>query len=364
MARKALDLFVVTGEPSGDLLASHLIAHLPSKLQIGGVLGPHLRKMGIEEWFPMEELQVMGFSQVVRHLPRLARAFFKIRSEILASEPKGVLFVDYPGLHLRLQSSLRKAGYTGKLIQYVSPTVWAWGKKRMFQMEKNLDLLMTLLPFEPACFASTSLPTRFVGHPFACQIKPRTRGKERHLIALFPGSRQKEIEHNLPLQLEAAKDHPIAISVASTRFEPLIRSIAPKAELVALEDRYELMEQARLAIATSGSVTLELALHETPTVVTYFISPIDLFLAQKIFGISLAYYALPNLIANQLVFPELFGPHFTPFRLKKEVDKLLSSPESVLAGCEEVRRQLGQKRADLEAARLIEEVLCNNSPIR
>lgn len=348
-----IDIFVVAGEPSGDLQGSKLIAALLQEnpnLRIAAVAGPHMRKLPIQSLFSMENLSVMGFIDVLFAIPKIARLFFAIRASIIKTNPKAVIFIDYPGFNLRLQRSLRKKGFTGKLIHYICPTVWAWGKKRIPLMEKNLDLLLTLFPFEKNCFSKTSLQVEHVGHPLTQSI-PVIKKKRTNTLAIFPGSRTTEITRNLPTQLAVAKrlQYEIAISISHPDKEALIREIArgTPCRFVPPEETYTLMQTAKLALATSGTVTLELALHETPTVVGFAIRPIDLFLAQKIFKINLPFYCIVNIIAGEEIFPEFFGPNFTQENLYRAVKKLAAQDY------QKVRCLLTTKNASQEAARLI-----------
>lgn len=294
--------------------------------------------------------------------------------------PKMVLFIDYPGFNLRMAKSLRKKGFSGKLCQFICPSVWAWGKKRIPLMANTLDLLLTILPFEPRFFSSTPLKAHFVGHPLAKRIQAHAYEalplqKNRRLIALFPGSRKKEIERNLPLQLHVAKrllktqpDLIFGISLAEPSFEPLIRQIAAEENLtwdkeitlIPHDKSYALMRDAELAIAKSGTVTLELALHATPTVVTYAISPLDLFIARDLLRIRLPHYCLVNIIQEEEVFPELFGPNFTEERLFAEAERLLNDQAARQAcqdKCLALKRSLEAKEPMPEAARLVVECL-------
>lgn len=357
-----IDLFVAAGEPSGDLHGAKLIEALLIQrphLKIGAVAGPKMRALPIQPLFRMEDLSVMGFIDVLCALPKILRQFFAIRNEILKLAPKAVVLIDYPGLHLRLERSLRKRGYRGKLIHFICPTVWAWGKKRIPQMAQNLDLLLTIFPFEPACFTQTSLPVQYVGHPLVKPIAEFTPSRtfQGKILALFPGSRKTEIERNLPLQLKVARrlreiDPSLQIAVSLTRFPLDI----PDVLLVPQENHYDLMKACHVAIATSGTVTLELALHQVPTVVGFAIKPLDVFLAQKIFMIHLPFYCIVNILLNKAVFPELFGPHFTEEKLFFWAHKLWFDPsfrKEVLQGCEEARKSLGMKDASQEAAQAI-----------
>ncbi len=357
-----IDLFIATGEMSGDLHGAKLITELLAikpHLKIGAVAGPQMRKLPIQEYFPMENLRVMGFIDVLLAAPKLIRQFFKIRNTILQLSPKAVIFIDYPGFHLRMEKSLRKKGYLGKLIHFICPTVWAWGKKRIPLMAQNLDLLLTLFPFEKECFAKTQLPVRYVGHPLGLDVagfKPSGKFSGK-ILGIFPGSRKAEIERNLPLQLKAARrlkelDPELKIAVSLTQFDLDI----PDAILVKPEDHYELMKASHAAIATSGTVTLELALHGTPTVVNFAIKPLDCFIAQKILRINLPFYCMANILLNKAVFPELFGPNLTEDKLFFWIKQLwfdATLRKECFLRCSEVQNSLGTKQAAREAAEAV-----------
>ena len=361
------DLFILAAEPSGDLHGAKLIEELlrlRPNLKIAAVAGPKMRKLPIETHFLMENLQVMGFLDVFFALPKIIKQFFAIRKKILELNPKALLFIDYPGFNLRLEGSLRKKNYTGRLIHYICPTVWAWGKKRIPKMAETLDLLLVFFPFEVKVYSETSLNVQYVGHPLSSQIPPPAPSfKEKMVLALFPGSREAEIKRNLPLQLFAAKRLAsldprikIGVSIAQNDQETLIRSLAEglPVDFYPPRESYELMRKAKCAIATSGTVTLELALHSVPTVVNYAIRPLDLFIAQKIFKIDLPFYCIVNIILSKSVFPELFGPNLTPDTLDFWVKKLWfdgSLSDDIKKGCEELKKALGERDASLEAAK-------------
>lgn len=360
-----IDLFVLAAEPSGDLHGAHLLSALRERrsLRIAGVAGPRMRALGIEEIAPMEELQVMGFIDVLGALPRLFRLFRHIRTAILEANPRAVVCIDYPGFHLRLERSLRRHGYRGKLIHYICPTVWAWGKRRIPLMAKQLDLLLTFFPFEQASFTSTSLSVRYVGHPLVQKVAAvRSLAKRAPLLALFPGSRDIEIERNFPLQIAAAlrlqAAHPsikVAVSVAHSRLRAKLKALSPF-PLIEPEETYSLMQSATLALATSGTVTLELALFQTPTVVHYAIKPLDVFLARAIFRINLPYYCIVNILMNERVFPELFGPHLTIDALYQEAHALwisVEAQEECKKKCRQIEELLGKEDASQIAAAAI-----------
>lgn len=238
-------------------------------------------------------------------------------------------------------------------------------------MERSLDQLLTILPFEPHYFSQEKLPTEYVGHPLIQRIGSHSydsRWKEHYqipqhttLLSLFPGSRPKEVERNLPLQLRVAKkilvereEITLAISCADEQFMPLLSPHAnERVKIIENRHLYELMRDTHVAIATSGTITLELALHVVPTVVTYAIPFIDLLVAHYLLRIDLPHYALPNLLSQEEIFPELFGPHFTEKNLETEVKALLNSQlkrSLCTVGCQRVQEAIGTHLASERAA--------------
>jgi len=351
------DLFILAGEPSGDLHGAALIEKLlklDPTLRIHAVAGPRMREYPIHCVERMENLAVMGFTDVITAIPKIGRLFFSLRRKILACAPKAVITIDYPGFNLRLQRSLSKQNYPGKQIHYICPTVWAWGKKRIKLMAQHLNLGLSILPFEPTCFRHTPLKMEYVGHPLTSAVSNHIANphfltkygfsSSDKILALFPGSRQKEIERNLPLMLHAASE--------LQKLDPTLR-IAISQSTIAPSDTYDLMKHAHLALAKSGTVTLELALHKTPTVVQFAIKPIDVFLATKVFKINIPYYSLPNLILQEEAFPELFGPNLTSSTLLQKAEDLWFDEDKRTASkksCDKLWNILGSQDASLCAA--------------
>ena len=368
------DIFVFAGEKSGDLHGEKLLQALLSKnpqLKIAGVGGPKMRSQGIECVLPTEEFQVMGFIDVFAALPKLIRQFYFVAREIQRLKPKAVVTIDYPGFNLRMVKHLRKKGYKGKSIHFICPSVWAWGKKRIPLMAAHLDLLLSILPFEKKLFASTPLQVAYVGHPLVHRLasypyKTPPFPTDKKIVALFPGSRKKEIERNLPLLLDVCRELQkkqnlrIALSVSEERYRPLILEILNQKngndiDLVPADYSYELMKAAHMAIAKSGTVTLELAMHRVPTVVIYAVSALDKIIAYDILRIRLPFYCIVNIIAQKEVFRELIGPHFTFDNLKAAAEELLDEPyrAKVQSDCDQVLRDLGDKDTAKEAAEQI-----------
>lgn len=374
----ACDLFIFCGEPSGDLHAESLLAELKiikPTLNVFGVAGPLMRDQGVRSILAMEELQVMGFIDVFCALPRLIRMFYKVVNAILELQPKMVFTIDYPGFSLRLHRYLKKRGFKGKIVHFICPSVWAWGKHRIAFMEKHLDHLFTILPFELQIFRR--LPTQYVGHPLNFRIQSYNYQdldlpKNKQIIALFPGSRSKEIKRNLPLYLDTCKclcaNNPnlhIALSVAQPKFYSQIRFILQKKNwnypitFVPHSHSYELMQKTYFAIAKSGTVTLELALHFVPTVVTYGLSKLDLIIARDLLRIRLPFYCLVNIIANKEIFPELIGPDFTNISLLSHVYRLIENYPSYQEKCKYIVTLLGTTNTAKEVSKQICLMLSN-----
>ncbi len=337
------DLFILAFEDSADIHGKNLICELLKKnpnLKIFAIAGEKMQKTNIDVFMHIKDFKVMGFIDILFALPRLIKNFFSIRRKILHLNPKACIFIDYPEFSLRLQKSLRKKGYKNKLIHYIAPTVWAWRKKRSDFMAKYLDLLITIFPFEKSHFNHTSLNVEYIGHPLQNTIKNiKQKNIKKDLLGIFPGSRLKEIKNNLPIQLKAAKkllkdDHRLIFAISSTNDE-LIKKILDKENLdkknfqvFPRDKNYLFIKRMKVAMATSGTITLELALFKVPSVVNFAIKPLDVFIAKKLFKINLKHYCIVNIILNEAVFPELYGPNLTTNNLYRSTKSLLDEHQS------------------------------------
>lgn len=376
------EIFLIAGEHSGDLHGASLIqalkAQIPSLL-ITGVGGPKMRESGQKCDLLMEEFEVMGFSEILKSLPKIYRQFQFLKNILFKRKPEVIVLIDYPGFNLRLAKLLRKKGYQGKIVQFISPTVWAWGKSRIQQMEKTLDLLLVIFPFELDYFKNTSLKVQYVGHPLVERLENHSYQSlnftpNENLLAIFPGSRKKEVLDNLEKQLQVASllkmikpSLQIGISSARVEYTPFIEkalknlfTMGKDAFIVPSQYGYELMRASRIALAKSGTVTLELCLHKTPTVVVYEVSSFNRFIATYILRIKLKFFCIVNILANREVFPEFIENRYTPSSLietLKSIDQEGDLRRTCLEGCSEVQELLQEKRASERAALSILELL-------
>lgn len=344
--------YVVAGEKSGDMHGGtlmHALKELAPQATFKGVGGKSMQAEGLKPVIPFEDLQVMGFTDVFLALPRIIPLFYSLANSILQDQPTSVIFIDYPGFNIRLAKYLRKKGYKGKLVHYIAPSVWAWGKGRIAAMGKTLDLLLTIYPFEPTYFEKTGLKTIYVGNPLMEELPPLKPNRQKTLT-IFPGSRLKEIERNLPLQIEAAtlflKSNPdwdLKVSVSDPQHENIIRKYSKDASFT-----NEIPTEG-ICLAKSGTVTLELALRGCPTVVLYQLTKLNYFLAKYVFRISLPHYALPNILLNEPLFPEFYQTHIDP----KDLADALKNHVQIQEKARALRTLLTQKNASYEAAKEI-----------
>jgi lipid-A-disaccharide synthase len=327
--KQRCDIAILAGEVSGDLLggaAAKALQTLAPSLRLAGVAGPSMRHYGVTPWLRSESFEVMGFVDILKKAPFLFFSINAVVRKILRDRPSVVVFIDQPSLSITVAKRLRAKGFAGKLIQVVAPTVWAYRSERSDTIADLFDHILPLYRFEKDFFHH-KLPTTWIGHPASSLLK-RENGQElkKTTLALFPGSRPGEIRRNLPLQLRAANlllvDHPeLSISISSCgSSKQLIEKTAQALldapfEVVDFSERYALMGRSRAAIAKSGTVTLELALMNIPTVCCYETGRLTRWWAKKVLRLRPRFFALPNILTGQETFPECILPPVTPSNL-------------------------------------------------
>lgn len=325
-----ISFFILAGEPSGDIHGRTLIEALKQaypKTSYKGVGGPLMRSQGLELFFPMEELQLMGFQEIFMKAPFILKKLFSLKNRILREKPDACILIDFPDFNLFLARLLRKGGYQGKIIQMIPPTVWAWRKGRIKTLEKNFDLLLSIFPFEKEIYKNTKLPVTYIGNPvfedvINATFDPNFREKnhlpkDTKIISLFPGSRKGEVELNLPKQLETLKalkneleGFSFAVSIYNKNHLEDITTIinahgfTNKVTLIPAEKRYDLMRESSFALAKSGTVTLELALNGCPHVVTYETSWLNYMIAKYVVRLKIPYFSIANILLKEEAYPE------------------------------------------------------------
>lgn len=343
-------IYMIAGEQSGDLLGARLMPALReeanaqglSKPYFFGVGGPQMQEQGLDSLFPMSELSLMGFAEVVPHIPRLLRRIDQTVADVLLKNPDVIITIDSPGFCFRTAKKLRQRWPKGhaaapRFVHYVAPSVWAYKPGRAKKLSQIYDQVLTLLPFEPPYFEAEGMQADFVGHPLVENpvhgdgASFRTRhgiSADAKLIAVLPGSRAGELKRHLPILREAMAHFPDAVTVMPVvphLAEPLAAATADwPTRLIQIDqtEKWDAFAATDVAIAKSGTVTLELALTGTPMVVMYRVNPLSAWLMRRM--IITKYVTLVNILEEREVVPELLQDAATPERILQEIRTLLS----------------------------------------
>ena len=374
-------LMIVAGEPSGDAHGAALVKALlatDSNLAFFGATGPLMRAAGVETTVNSDDLAIMGIVEVGRVFPRFIKAFRKLRDAAVQKSPDAVILVDWPEFNLRLAAALHRRGL--KVIYYISPQLWAWRPGRVSKIKENVDLLLSILPFEVEWYKAHGVEhVEFVGHPLSGEVKARFERDEfcrrndldpsRPIISFLPGSRQKEVERILPPMLDAIEEF--------RRVRPEVQAVVVIAPSRSAQETYEIMssrnqsgiatvvqQQTREALASSeaaavasGTATLEAALLETPMVVVYKESPVNWHTLGRL--ITVQHFGLVNLVAGKEIAKELMQDQLTGKNLAQELLKLLDPDRNNAARIQlrDVAQKLGDPGASNRAADLILSIL-------
>jgi lipid-A-disaccharide synthase len=336
---KAPHIFLVAGEASGDALGAALMRALRDAnkdIVFSGVGGKAMAREGLASLFPMTDIAVMGLAPVIARLPTLLARMNETARAALDAKPDCLVIIDAPDFTHRVARKVRRALPRLPVVDYVSPTVWAWRSGRAKKMRAYVDCVLALLPFEPEAHARLGGPRCvYVGHPLVERLDELTRcaprPDENPLLLVLPGSRLAEIERMTPLYGETVaalmRDHPaleVAIPVAPNMEAPLreaLRDWPVTPRLLSQSEKFGAFRQARAALATSGVATLELALAGTPMAVAYKVSHFEAWLR---FLIDVHSIVLPNLVIGENAIPEFVQEAATPDALAGALAPLLA----------------------------------------
>jgi lipid-A-disaccharide synthase len=341
---------LVAGEASGDNLGGPLIEALAERApgsRFFGIAGPRMAEAGCEAWFSADELAVMGLAEIVRHLPRLLRLRRDLLQLFAAAAPDAYVGIDSPEFNLRIAAALKQRGIP--TVQYVSPQVWAWRQGRVRTIGQSVDLVLCVLPFEPAFYAAHSVRAVFVGHPLADRIPPETDAcaaraalglpATGEVIAVLPGSRAGEVTKlGSPFAatlawLQARRPSlsfvaPMANAGARERFERDLREHAPQVEVRLLDGHaHEAIAASDAVLVASGTATLETALLKRPMVVAYRLAPLTSWLLREMKLVKTEFFSHPNLLAGRQLVPEFFQEQVRPEVLGPALLEQLDRPD-------------------------------------
>ena len=356
-------VFLVAGEPSGDVLGGQLMAALDrvsgGRVRFAGVGGPNMESHGLASLFPMSDLTVMGLAEVVPRLPWILRRLRQTVAAAKSIRPAAVVTIDAPDFSFRVARRLKGKGFP--LIHYVAPTVWAWRSGRARAIASFLDHVLALLPFEPPYFEAEGLASTFVGHPVVESGADDGDGaafRLRHgiapqapLVCFLPGSRAGEVGPLMPVfgetlaRLRIGRPELRAVIAAQESVSNSVITATrnwPVAPLMISDttQKYDAFAAADVALAASGTVALELALAGAPAVIAYKINPLTAFLARRL--IRVRYVSLVNIILDRPVVPEFLQNDCRPEGLAAAIDHLLENGEARAQQIAAGRDALGQ----------------------
>lgn len=361
-----MKIYLIAGEPSGDLLGSRLMRAIIAKApetEFFGIGGETMEREGLNSLFNISELAVMGILEVVPSIPRILKRIKQTVAHIEQVKPDIVVTIDSWSFSARIHQALRKKNLHIPQVHYVAPQVWAWKKKRARTMHKYIDELLTLFPYEPKYFTPYNLKTDFVGHPviestviYGNKRDFRERFNipaEKHIMAILPGSRKNEVARLLPVFLDMAEEfyqtHPdyvFVIPTVQTVEEKVKQSVASsKLPLIVLnteEDRHDAFKASEIAVAASGTVALELAMIDIPHIIAYRVAPLTAFLARHLLKIE--FVNLSNILLGRAIVPELLQENCTKEKILYYVNQLLSKEDlyqKQMDGFQKVKQILG-----------------------
>ncbi len=368
-------LFLVAGEVSGDTHGARLMECLqearPGELDLSGLGGGQMKSVSgaIEDW--LDDAAVLGLWEVLKNYPYFRRKMEETVSAILSNSPDAVILIDYPGFNLRLAKRLRDGGYTKKIIYYISPQVWAWKKGRIPVMAKLLDLMICLFPFEKPLYEGSGLKTVFAGHPFVDELAQKKIGCERdpNLVALLPGSREREVEALFPAMVGAAKkmghENPelrFVTAAVNERLAKRLREIADEARLRELEVNsmsiHEIMQRAQVGVVASGTATLQAAYFGLPYCLVYKVSWLTYVVGKMV--VEVDFLGIVNILAGREVVKELLQGKVTADNIASELNELLnfkSERERLQAELADTVATLGEGGSHRNAAAAVLETL-------
>ena len=373
---KLSHIMVLTGEPSGDLHAGHLVKEikkLNDRVYFSGIGGAHLENQNVDLFYNISKLSAMGLTEVLMQFGQIKEAFDLFKKKLRANTPDLIILVDYPGFNLKAAQFV-KDNYTIKILYYITPKVWAWKKSRLKKIKKYIDHAALILPFEEKIYKKAEIQSTYVGNPLLDEYSenmPKTLLRSDHLssndknsiiIGLLPGSRKAEIKNLFDVMIKAAnlihqnnKKINFIISKASSikkkALDTEFKKNRPNFIFQITEGPVkDIFLKSDLLIAASGTVTLEASLCCVPTIIIYKMSAVSYWMA-KLF-VKVKYVGLANLIVNAEVMPELLQNDATPEKISKKALYMLDNLFYFKKQLQMVRKLLGKKGASKRTANI------------
>lgn len=372
-------ILILAGEASGDAHAAEFVSQLKEinpTLQISGMGGKAMREAGVDVFYDSSSIAVVGLIEVLKHWGEIKRAMAIVRDQLDTLKPDLLVLVDYPEFNLKMAAHARSLGIP--VLFYISPQVWAWRPKRIHKIGRLIDHMAVLFRFEEKFYQDAGIPVTFVGHPLVDKVKTdgdkiecrRRLGidPDQQVIGLFPGSRQSEINRLLPLMLETAERLqnenasrcfmlPVASTLDKTDIETRCKQ-SSAAIRITEEPLYEVITACDAIISCSGTVTLEIALLETPLCIVYRMSWLSHQIMSRL--ITIPRIGLANIVADKPIVREFLQSEATARNLQQEANRLLSDDDyrqAMKQNLKLVRQNLGDGHGAENIAALIQKLL-------
>ncbi len=372
-------IMIIAGETSGDLHGGMLVKELKKidpGLEIYGIGGDSMQAAGMELSYHIREFSFMGFVEVLGHLPFIRSVFKKLEELLVSRKPDLLVLIDYPGFNLRFGRIAKRMGID--VVYYISPQVWAWGKRRIGVIRRLVKKMLVILPFEEKFYQRLKIPARYVGNPLRDTVKPSLRKEEFYrqhglnsneaLVGILPGSRRQEVERILPVMLQACQllyngnqNIQFALGAAPHINRQYIKEQLDRCSInVALVENqtYDLMAHSRLIMVASGTATLETGLAGTPMIIVYKTNPLSFIIGKAL--VKLPFIGLVNLVAGKKVVPEFLQWEARPGAIFLMARMLMDEGpprQAVLAELAGIPQILGEPGAARRAAVEIMQVL-------
>lgn len=335
-----LTIGIVVGESSGDTLGAGLIKALRDifpDIRFVGIAGPKMQAVGCEAFERSEAIEAMGLLEVIKKLPQILAIRRKLKKYLLDEKIDCFIGVDAPDFNLPLERFFKGNGI--KTVHYVSPSVWAWRKSRIHGIKKSVDLMLTLFPFEVDIYREHQIPVEFVGHPLAESYPLEPSMVIETDLAILPGSREGEVHRLLPIFIETAKNllsqkiiqraHIALAKEAHVEYAEMLLDALGELKtsfMLSVGRAQAAMMSSKVVLLASGTATLEAMLAKKPMVVCYQLNALTFMILKRI--VKIDFIALPNILAGEMLVPELLQDDVTPSRIESQIKKALLSDES------------------------------------
>lgn len=354
------NICIIAGDTSGDIYAGELLENIKStlpELQCQGIAGDHAKAQGMQLWMHNKHLNIMGFTEVIRQHRRIINAWQIITTNLENNKPDLLILIDYPGLNLRIAKWAKTRGI--KIMYYIPPQVWAWGRSRIKALKQYIDYIAPLYPFEQAFLSENKVNSTLVRHPLLAKIQSEplkhiTDNQPIHIV-LMPGSRRQEVEKHLEDMLEACYIVQVKLQqrlhisvIQAPSYSPLRSMVCAWQDklhirVITSDNKQQVLKTAHAACVVSGTASLELALAGIPLAIVYKTSWLNYTIAKALLAERIKWIGLPNLIANNTVVPELIQHKAESDTLAITLQKILQDKvyrDSIHRGLRRMRDKL------------------------